>query len=161
MLTVPAHSLLAPVLAWVIAAARVIPGVCAVFKSSWSPGITFTPSSRQFGIGLALIRISLSSRCFDAILCSSPNLNGHSYIAKPFCEDISKACGRGQYAASLRAAGQLVNVHCQAQSRPAKKFDGGALPWVTFVANDAMRFAPVAGQSQQLTAEPSFIHGFL
>src|SRR5262245_49024983 len=57
MVTVPAHNLLAPVLACVIAAARVIPGVCAVFKSSWLPGITFTPRSRQGDVEVVSISI--------------------------------------------------------------------------------------------------------
>src|SRR5215831_18731264 len=47
MVTVPAQSLLAPVLAWVMAAARVMPAVCGVFRSSALLGITWTPCSRQ------------------------------------------------------------------------------------------------------------------
>jgi hypothetical protein len=96
-----------------------------------------------------------------AFTSSPSNLDGHSCIAKPCCENISETRGGGQYAAALRAARQPVSVHCQAQSRLAKKFDGGAIPWVTLVANEAMRFPPAAGQAQQLTAEPSLIHGFL
>src|SRR3954469_14637355 len=47
MWTVPAHSLLAPTRAKLIAALRSIPGVCAVFASSWLPGMTRTPSCFQ------------------------------------------------------------------------------------------------------------------
>src|SRR5690242_10000817 len=43
MTTVPAHSFSAPIRAWLIAAARVMPGVCAVFKSSWFDFTTRTP----------------------------------------------------------------------------------------------------------------------
>src|SRR5947208_8975616 len=50
MSTVPAHSLLAPVLAAEIAALRVIPGVCGVFESSSSPRTTRTPRRRQSGL---------------------------------------------------------------------------------------------------------------
>src|SRR5712671_1111753 len=47
MVTVPAHSLRAPARAWSMAAARDMPGVCAVFGSS-SPAWTMrTPCSRQ------------------------------------------------------------------------------------------------------------------
>src|SRR5215831_6352463 len=56
---VPAHNLLAPVLAAVIAAARVILGVCGVFRSTWLAGITFTPWSRQSVFGFILIRTLL------------------------------------------------------------------------------------------------------
>jgi len=98
--------------------------------------------------------ISPRSTIHQLAFTSSPsNLDGHSCIAKPCCENISEARGRGQYAAALRAARQPVSVHCQAQSRLAKKFDGGAIPWVTLVANEAMRFPPVAGQAQQLTID--------
>src|SRR5260221_7507030 len=57
MVTVPAHNLLAPVRACVMAAARVMPFVCGVFGSSWSLRIIFTPSSRQsiFGASSATI----------------------------------------------------------------------------------------------------------
>jgi hypothetical protein len=47
MVTVPAHSLLAPVRACVIAAARFMPGVWGVFRSSASLVTTRTPWSRQ------------------------------------------------------------------------------------------------------------------
>src|SRR5262245_50991451 len=47
MVTVPAHSLLAPVRARVIAAARVMPGVCGVLESSCPARTIFTPCSRQ------------------------------------------------------------------------------------------------------------------
>ena len=48
IVTVPAQSFVAPVRAWVIAAARVIPGVCAVLRSSCALGMILTPWSRQF-----------------------------------------------------------------------------------------------------------------
>src|SRR5690242_18415326 len=48
MTTVPAHSLSAPIRAWLIAAARVMPGVCAVFKSSWFDFTTRTPWRLHF-----------------------------------------------------------------------------------------------------------------
>src|SRR5689334_17014558 len=47
MCTVPAHSFWAPTRAKLLAAARFMPGVCAVFVSSWSAGITRTPSCFQ------------------------------------------------------------------------------------------------------------------
>src|ERR1700716_1106737 len=47
MVTVPAHSVRAPARAWSIAAARDIPGVCAVFASSSSEWTMRTPCSRQ------------------------------------------------------------------------------------------------------------------
>src|SRR5262245_27649672 len=47
MVTEPAHSLLAPAIARLIAAARVMPGVCGVFESSLSLEIIFTPLLRQ------------------------------------------------------------------------------------------------------------------
>ena len=43
IVTVPAQIFWAPTRAKLIAAARFIPGVWAVFGSSWSPGITRTP----------------------------------------------------------------------------------------------------------------------
>src|SRR5262245_50771945 len=48
MCTVPAHSLLAPTRAKLIAARRSMPGVCATLGSSWSPGTTRTPSCFHF-----------------------------------------------------------------------------------------------------------------
>ena len=47
--TVPAHSLFAPARAWVIAAARVIPGVCGVLRSSSSDRTTRMPCVFQSG----------------------------------------------------------------------------------------------------------------
>src|SRR4051794_39167716 len=47
MTTVPAHSFSAPARAAVIAAARLMPGVCGVLASSWSSRTTRTPCSRQ------------------------------------------------------------------------------------------------------------------
>src|SRR5262249_23989713 len=47
MVTVPAYSFSAPTRAWEMAAARHMPGVCAVLLSSALPGITRTPSLRQ------------------------------------------------------------------------------------------------------------------
>jgi hypothetical protein len=47
MCTVPAQSFCAPVRAKLIAALRFMPGVCAVFGSSWSAGTTRTPSCFQ------------------------------------------------------------------------------------------------------------------
>jgi hypothetical protein len=44
---VPAQIFCAPTRAALIAAARFMPGVCAVLLSSWSPLITRTPFSRQ------------------------------------------------------------------------------------------------------------------
>jgi hypothetical protein len=57
MVTVPAHSLFAPVRACVMAAARFMPGVYGVLGSSWSARIIFTPCSRQstFGTLLAMV----------------------------------------------------------------------------------------------------------
>ena len=43
MVTVPAHSFSAPARARSMAAARDMPGVCAVLGSSVSPGMTLTP----------------------------------------------------------------------------------------------------------------------
>jgi hypothetical protein len=50
IVAVPAHSFAEPVRSWVTAAARVIPGVCGVLVSSASPGMTRTPSVRQFDL---------------------------------------------------------------------------------------------------------------
>src|SRR5712671_4771499 len=47
MVTVPAHSLRAPARAWSMAAARDMPGVCAVFGSSSCEWTMRTPCSRQ------------------------------------------------------------------------------------------------------------------
>ena len=47
MLTVPAQIFCAPTRAALIAAARFMPGVCAVLGSSWSPLMTRTPLCRQ------------------------------------------------------------------------------------------------------------------
>src|SRR5258705_11426376 len=47
MCTVPAQSFCAPTRAKLIAALRSMPGVCAVFGSSRSPGTTRTPSCFQ------------------------------------------------------------------------------------------------------------------
>ena len=47
MCTVPAQIFCAPTRAALIAAARFMPGVCAVLGSSWSPLITRTPLCRQ------------------------------------------------------------------------------------------------------------------
>src|ERR1700722_9974749 len=47
MTTVPAHSFSAPARAWVIAAARFMPGVWAVLMSSSFEWTTRMPSSRQ------------------------------------------------------------------------------------------------------------------
>jgi len=57
MFTMPAHNLIAPVRACVMAAARSMPGVCGVLGSSWSARIIFTPCSRQsiFETPLAMI----------------------------------------------------------------------------------------------------------
>src|SRR4051794_23998033 len=52
MATVPAHSLSAPARAAVIAAARLMPGVCGVLTSSWWARTTRTPCSRQSGAGM-------------------------------------------------------------------------------------------------------------
>ena len=46
--TVPAHSFSAPVRAWVIAAARFIPGVCGVLMSSSFACTTRTPWNFHF-----------------------------------------------------------------------------------------------------------------
>src|SRR5271167_4054825 len=51
---VPAHSLLAPALAWVIAAARVMPDVCGVFKSSSSECTILTPWVSQSIVSLGM-----------------------------------------------------------------------------------------------------------
>jgi hypothetical protein len=58
---VPAHNLLAPTVAWVIAAARVMPDVCAVFKSSSSECTILTPCFAQ-SIGKPLVEFCI----FDA-----------------------------------------------------------------------------------------------
>src|SRR6185437_16562798 len=47
IVTVPAQSFCAPARAWVMAAARFMPGVCAVLVSSSLPFTTRTPSCRQ------------------------------------------------------------------------------------------------------------------
>src|SRR5665213_2510690 len=47
MCTVPAHSFCAPTRAKLIAALRSMPGVCAVFASSWLAATTRTPSCFQ------------------------------------------------------------------------------------------------------------------
>jgi len=70
-LTVPAQSFCAPALARLIAAARVIPGVCGVFRSS-SPALTMrTPWSRQ-SVPLAAAVITSSTQVLLPIveLCS-------------------------------------------------------------------------------------------
>src|SRR5918996_6535340 len=53
--TVPAQSLCAPALAKLIAAARVIPGVCGVLKSSSDALTIRTPCSRQSVLGAASV----------------------------------------------------------------------------------------------------------
>src|SRR3954470_21759425 len=55
MTTVPAHSFSAPVRARVIAAARLMPGVCAVLTSSSVPLTTRTPSSFHLGLSIAVL----------------------------------------------------------------------------------------------------------
>src|SRR3546814_4054620 len=47
IVTLPAQIFSAPARAWLMAAARFMPGVCAVFGSSEVAGITLTPFSRQ------------------------------------------------------------------------------------------------------------------
>src|ERR1700749_2798209 len=47
MVTVPAHNFCAPTRAKLIAALRSIPGVDGTLGSSWSPGMTRTPSCFQ------------------------------------------------------------------------------------------------------------------
>src|SRR3970282_270560 len=47
--TLPAHSFSAPARAWVIAAARFMPGVCGVFTSSSLEWTTRTPSNFHLG----------------------------------------------------------------------------------------------------------------
>ena len=54
----PAHNLLAPALAWVIAAARVMPDVCGVFKSSSSECTILTPCFTQ-SIGKPLVELCI------------------------------------------------------------------------------------------------------
>src|SRR5260221_14285641 len=77
MVTVPAHNLLAPVRACVMAAARVMPFVCGVFGSNWSLRIIFTPSSRQsiFGASSATIdyiaRWRWDNKCENMLFISS------------------------------------------------------------------------------------------
>src|SRR6266436_9739641 len=65
MTTVPAQSFSAPARAWVMAAARFMPGVCAVLMSSSLERTTRTPVYFHFGSGFSLI---LSRRLvgFDA-----------------------------------------------------------------------------------------------
>src|ERR1700694_900973 len=55
MTTVPAQSLSAPARAWVMAAARFMPGVCAVLMSSSLEWTTRTPSYFHFGLEESLI----------------------------------------------------------------------------------------------------------
>jgi len=47
IVTVPAQIFCAPTRAALMAAARFMPGVCAVLGSSWSPRMTRTPSCFQ------------------------------------------------------------------------------------------------------------------
>src|SRR5712691_6093809 len=55
MTTVPAHSFSAPARACVIAAARFMPGVCAVLTSSSFACTTRTPSNFQFDPDVAIV----------------------------------------------------------------------------------------------------------
>src|SRR5262249_18905172 len=55
MVTVPAHSFSAPTRAKLMAAARFMPGVCAVFGSSDEAGMTLTPWRRQFFASVSLL----------------------------------------------------------------------------------------------------------
>src|SRR2546428_13328081 len=75
MVTVPAQSLLAPVLAWVMAAARVMPAVCGVFKSSVLLGTTWTPCSRQ-SLPACCVIVSLLSWLCSAHQKSHHGVNG-------------------------------------------------------------------------------------
>src|SRR5262245_36395538 len=54
MLTVPAQIFCAPTRAKLIAALRLMPGVCGVFGSSEWPGITCTPSCFHLGTEISL-----------------------------------------------------------------------------------------------------------
>src|SRR5262245_21108321 len=65
MVTVPAQSLLAPVLAWVMAAARVMPAVCGVFRSSPLLGTTWTPCSRQW-LPACCVMVLVLSRLYSS-----------------------------------------------------------------------------------------------
>src|SRR5215469_18619770 len=58
MVTVPAQIFCAPARAKLIAAARSIPGVCGVLRSSWSAGMTLTPSVRQSRVLLDSVIVS-------------------------------------------------------------------------------------------------------
>src|SRR6185436_19261084 len=60
MTTVPAQSFSAPMRAWVMAAARFMPGVCAVLMSSWSEWTTRTPSNFHFGLSWSWLMRPLS-----------------------------------------------------------------------------------------------------
>src|SRR5438067_1767742 len=75
MVTVPAQSFCAPALAWLIAAARLMPGVCRVLVSS-SPARTIrTPCVRQSGCPLLTVSALLSQRPLLASrqhLCHTP-----------------------------------------------------------------------------------------
>src|SRR5258708_14993297 len=66
MLTVPAQIFCAPTRAWLIAALRSMPGVCAVLESSELPGMTRPPSCFHLGAwswsGLLVMSLLSSSR---------------------------------------------------------------------------------------------------
>src|SRR5882672_10472866 len=71
MLTVPAQIFCAPTRAWLIAALRSMPGVCAVLGSSEFPGMTRTPSCFHFGSwwwsGWSVILLPPSRRAREAL----------------------------------------------------------------------------------------------
>src|SRR4051812_38360923 len=89
MCTVPAHSFWAPTRARVIAAARSMPGVCAVLVSSEPPGTTRTPV------------------CFHPSVGTSCSLSG--IVATPRCD----------HAACLGSAGHGTAPDITGRPRPA------------------------------------------
>src|SRR3984885_5345536 len=95
MTTVPAHSFSAPARAWVIAAARFIPGVWAVLMSSSLERTTRTPSSRHRA-SLRLSMDDLSPTC-----SRKPQVSGQS-IGK---EAVRTGAASSRAAAGLAAAG--------------------------------------------------------
>src|SRR5580693_7511605 len=87
MVTVPAHSFCAPTRAKLIAAARFMPGVWAVFASSESAGITRTPVCFQPSSGAAPKLSSAipraSSAGADHDLEAAPRRGGRSAVGDP------------------------------------------------------------------------------
>src|ERR1700693_6206765 len=83
---VPAHSLLAPALACVIAAARVMPDVCGVFKSSSSERTILTPCFAQ-SMSKPLLKLCVldaAKFCSESTDPQAESIQEATTVAKPY-----------------------------------------------------------------------------